>query len=134
MFPGKVALQWSVCPWAFSYGWGKKTKVLARDTLPTMQATDIDPAAISLQCISHTLVTKSSPVPNLWTRLGIQDPPEEGILSMYMVATLTSTSFSGISLVSWVTPELPDSQPSVVIEQRKPWNINYSPVVFISMK
>lgn len=134
MFPGKVALQWSVCPQAFSYGWGQNKKVLARDTSPTMQATDIDPAAIPLQWISCALVTKSSPVLNLQTRLGIQDSPEEGILSMRIVATLTSASFTGRSLVSWVTPELPDSWPSVAIGQRKPWSTNYSPVFFISMK
>lgn len=137
MFPGKVALQWSVCPWAFPSGWGQNTKPLARDTLPTTQAPATDPAAIPLQCISHAPMTKSSPVLNLWTRLGIQDPPEEGLFSMHMVATLTSTSFSRERREASCLGLLPSSltsQPSVLSVQRKPWSTNYSPVFFISMK
>lgn len=68
--PWQVALQWTACPWAFPSGWGQNKKALARDTSTTMQPTDTDPAAIPLQCISHAPVTKSSPVFNLWTRLG----------------------------------------------------------------
>lgn len=123
MFPGKVALKWSVCPWAFLSGWGQNKKLLARDTSPSMQATVTDPAAIPLQCISHAPVTKSSPGLNFWTRLGIQDPPEEGILSMHMVAYPLSQE------EAWCLGVLQSSltsQPSVVSGQRKPWSPNYS--------